>query len=63
MQSVCVSYHKAREVGSGEALQGEGIHKIRNSRGWGVRLEGVGRDWELQAGTERGRKGLWAERT
>ena len=40
---VCVSYHKAREVGSGEALQGEGIHEIRGLRGWG---------WEELGGTE-----------
>ena len=43
-----MSYHKAREVGSGEALQGKGIHEIRGSRGWG--WKGVVRDWERHAG-------------
>ena len=51
-----MSYHKAREVGSGEALQGKGMHEIKGSRG--LVLGGAGRDWELLAGTERGRKRL-----
>jgi hypothetical protein len=47
MQSVCVSYHKAREVGNGEALQGEGIHEIRGSRGCGwEELGRTGRGWQ-----------------
>ena len=49
-----MSYHKAREVGSGEALQGEGIHEIRDSRGLGwEELGGTGSYW--QGVTEAGR--------
>mgnify|MGYP007015935644 CR=1 FL=1 len=48
---VCVSYHKAREVGSGEALQGEGIHEMK----WSWEVRGVaGRNWER--GLRRPRK-------
>ena len=55
-----MSYHKAREVGSGEALQGKGIHEIRGSRGWGWEgLGGAGRSW--QGLGVPGRNGLGAE--
>ena len=50
-----MSYHKAREVGSGEALQGEGIHEIRGSRGWGWEdLGGIGSCWQELGEAGRG---------
>ena len=54
-ECVCVSYHKAREVGSGEALQGEGIHELRGSRGWGWKeLGGTGSCWQELGEAGRG---------